>query len=137
MRLVLRILLILTVLLLAGFWISKRLSRRSTGIYVRLPADSRELGCVDLVLTIQQHSLKINYDSVPFESLAARLKGIYGIRYKHVLLVRAYPDVSFQEVIDVLDVAQRAVSDMELVLLTPKAEKTASCILTDGLKKMD
>ncbi len=138
MRLARRALLILTVLLLAAFWSLKRLSRQSAGIDVGLPADSPKLGCSDLVLTIsKQHSVKINYDPVPLESLAPRLKDMYRQRYKHVLLFRAEPDISFQEVMGVIDIARGAVSDMQLVVLTPRAEKTTACLPIEGLSKMD
>jgi biopolymer transport protein ExbD len=81
--------------------------------------------------------VKIGYGLVPRESLAARLKNIYSQRYKHVLLVRADPDISFQEVMGVVDIAREAVPDMQLVLLTPRAEKTMACPPIDGLSRMD
>jgi biopolymer transport protein ExbD len=113
----------LTVLLLLALWSSRRLSRRSAGIYVGLPAESSTLDCRDLVLTIsKQHSVKVNHDTVPLESLGARLKGIYSQRYRRILLVRADPDVNFDEVTQVIYEAQGGVSDMQLVVLTPNAE---------------
>jgi biopolymer transport protein ExbD len=136
----LRILVMLTALLLLASWSLSRLSRRSAGIYVGLPAGSSALDCRDLVLTIsKQRSVKINYDTVPLESLAVRLKLMYSLRYWRALLVRADPDVSFDEVMGVIDVAQGAVSDIHLVVLTPNAEKTApSCLLARGFNnKMD
>jgi biopolymer transport protein ExbD len=138
MRLTRRILLILTVLLLVAFWNWRHISRRSAGIAVGLPADSPTLGCSDLVLSIsKQHLVKINYDRVPLESLAARLKDIYGQRYEHLLLVRADPDISFQEVMGVIDIARGADSDMQFVLLTPRAEKVTPCLYTEAVSKMD
>jgi biopolymer transport protein ExbD len=80
--------------------------------------------------------VKINYDPVPLESLPARLKDIYSQRYKHVLLVRADPDIRVQEVMGVIDIARGAVSDMQLVLLTPRAEKTTPCLYIEGVSKM-
>ena len=124
-------------LLLVAFSASRRLRPRSAGIYVELPADSPRLGFSNLVLTIsKQHSVKINYDPVPIESLAARLKVMYGLRYKHVLLIRADPDVSFQEVMDVIAVAQGAVADKHLVVFTPRAEKNM-LRLPEGLNKLN
>ena len=139
MRIALRILLILTAVLLLAIWSSRRLSRRSAGIYVELPAESSALDCRDMVLTISKpHTVKINYDTVPLESLAARLKSIYSQRYWRVLLVRADPEVSFEEAIGVVDVAHGAVSDMQLVMLTPKTEKTApSCLPIEGPSTMN
>jgi biopolymer transport protein ExbD len=123
MRLAVRILLILTVLSVA-FLGSRRLRPQPAGIYVGLPPDSPGLGFGELVLGIsKQHSIKINYDRVPIESLAARLNAICGFRYKCVVFVRADPDISFQEVMDVIDVAQGAVADVQLVLVTPRMER--------------
>jgi biopolymer transport protein ExbD len=137
MRLALRIPLLLTVMLLGAFSASKRHHPRSAGIYVQLPADSPRLGFSNLVLTIsKQYSVKINYDPVPIESLADRFKVRYGLRYKHVLLIRADPDVNFQEVMDVIDVAQGAVADMQLVVITPRAKKNM-LRLPEGLTKLD
>ena len=137
-RTTLRIRLMLTVLLLLALWSSRRLSRRSAGIYVGLPAESFTLDCRDLVLTIsKQHSVKVNHDTFPLESMGARLKGIYSQRYRRILLVRADPNVNFDEVMQVIYEAQGGVSDMQLVVLTPKAEKTApSCLLAQGFNKM-
>jgi biopolymer transport protein ExbD len=139
MRIAFRIFLILTVVLLLALWNSRRLSRRSAGSYVGLPAEFSALDCRDMVLTIsKQHSVKINYDAVALESLAARLKSIYSQCYWRVLLVRADPEVSFEEAIGVVDVAHGAVTDMQLVMLTPKTEKTApSCLLIDGPSTMN
>jgi biopolymer transport protein ExbD len=139
MRIALRILLMLAVLLLLALWGWRRLSRRAAGIYVGLPAESSALDCRDLVLTISKnHSVKINYDTVPLESLAARLKGIYSQRYWRELLVRADPEVSVDEAIGVVDVVHGAVPDVQLVILTPKTEKTAaSCLVIDGPNTMN
>ena len=138
MRLALRILLILTLLLLVAFSASRRLRPRSAGIDVGLPADSPTLGCSDLMLTISKHhSVKINYDPVPLELLSSRLKRMYDLRYRRVLLVRADADVSFREVMRVIDVAQGAVSNLEPALLTPRAEKTSPCVPVEGPSQMD
>ena len=138
MSLARRVLLILIVLFLVAFWNWRRSYRCSAGIDVGLPADSPTLGCSDLVLSIsKQHFVKINHDPIPIQSLAARLRAIYSQRYKHVLLVRADPDVGFQEVMGVIDIARGADSDMELVLLTPRAEKMTPCLDTAAVTKMD
>lgn len=137
-RLARRTLLILTVLFLTAFWSVRRYSRRSAGVDVGLPVDSPKFGCSDVALTVStQHLVKISYAPVPRESLAAELKNIYSQRYKHVLLVRADPDISFQEVMGVVDIARGAVPDMRLVLLAPRAEKTMACLPIEGLSKMD
>jgi hypothetical protein len=40
-----------------------------------------------------------------------------------VLLVRADSDVSFQDVAEAIDMAQRAVTNLYVILVTPDAEK--------------
>ena len=138
MRLARRTLLILIVLLLTAFWSVRRYERRSAGFDVGLPVDSPKFGCSDVVLTVStQHLVKIGFGLVPRESLAAQLKNIYSQRYEQVLLVRADPDISFQEVVGVVDIVRGAVPDMQLVLLTPRAEKTMACPPIQGLSKMD
>lgn len=138
MRIAIRILLISTVILLLGLWSWRRHSHRSVGIYVGLNAESPTLGCSDMVLTIsKQHSVKINNFPVPFKSLAFRLNSIYSQRHSHVLLVRADPELNFQEVLGVVDVTRGAVPDMQLVVLTPKVEKTTICYPVEEPNKMD
>ena len=138
LRLARRTLLILIVLLLTAFWSVRRYVRRSAGFDVGLPVDSPKFGCSDVVLTVStQHLVKIGFGLVPRESLAAQLKNIYSQRYEQVLLVRADPDISFQEVVGVVDIVRGAVPDMQLVLLTPRAEKTMACPPIQGLSKMD
>jgi biopolymer transport protein ExbD len=138
MRIAIRILLIVTVFLLLALWSWRRHSHRSVGIYVGLPAQSSTLVFNDMVLTIsKQHSVKINNFPVPFESLVARLKIVDSQRYRHILLVRADPDTSFQEVLGVVDIARGAVPDVQLVVLTPKVEKTTICYPVEEPNKMD
>jgi hypothetical protein len=85
-----------------------------------------------MVLSIsKQHSVRLNYGTVPMGSLGDLLKVIFSERYDHTLFVRADPDITFREVLDVLDQAQGAVPDMHFVLLTPGPEETAPCFLRE------
>ena len=137
MRLAVRILLVLTVLGVAGLWTWRRFCHRSAGIYARVLTESSGCDRGVIVLSVsKQRSVKINYATVPFEALGARLKSIYDLRYKRELLIRADPDLSFGEVMAVVDVAQAAVSDVRLVLLTPGVEKIEPCFLVNGPQKM-
>ena len=127
MRLTLRILLIATAALIIGFRVSKRLSRRSTGFYIELPAHTSQSQCGDfdaIVLQLsKEHSLTINSEQVTRETVGGRLQDIYRVRAERLLLIRADPDVSFQEVAGVIDVAQGAVKNLYVTLITPGAEK--------------
>jgi biopolymer transport protein ExbD len=139
MRLALRILLILTLSATVGFWGWNRLSRRSTGIYVGLPAHTSDPECAfsSIVLNISKpHSVKLNYDSVRFESLPATLKHVYGERYDQILFVRADSDVTFQDVMEIIDSARRAVPDVHLILLTPGLERIQPCLVGHLPEKM-
>ena len=137
-RLARRTLLILSVLLLATIWSVRRLSRRSAGLDVELHSDSPKFGCSEVVLTVSaQHLVKVNGHPIPHESLAAELKNLFSERYKHVLLVRADPEISFQEAMEAVDIARGAVPDMQLVFLTPSAETTMVCPIVEGFSRMD
>jgi biopolymer transport protein ExbD len=127
MRLTLRILLIATAALIIGFRVSKQFSSRSTGFYIELPAHTSQSQCGDfdvIVLQIsKEHSLTINSERVTRETVGGRLHDIYRVRAERLLLIRADPDLSFQEVAGVIDVAQGAVENLYVTLITPGAEK--------------
>lgn len=127
MRLTIRILLIATAVLIIGLRVSKRLNSRSSGFYVLLSGHVSPSECGDfsvIVLQIsKEHSFRINYETVSSESLRGRLREIYRLRAERVLLVRADPDVSFQEVVGAIDITQGAVTNLYLVLVTPEEEK--------------
>jgi biopolymer transport protein ExbD len=127
MRLTLRILLIATAVLIIGFRVSKRLSSRSTGFYIELPAHTSRSQCGDFdVIELQiskDHSLTINSERVTRETVGGRLHDIYRLRAERLLLLRVDPDVSFREVAGIIDVAQGAVPNLYVTLITPEAEK--------------
>jgi biopolymer transport protein ExbD len=137
MRPAFRILLILASLLVLGFGIARRLSRRSVGINVGLRLHAPDNGCNAIAVHISNdRSVKINYVRVPVESLVGRLRDIYQLRIDHVLLIRADSDVSFQEVMRIIDLIQGTVPDVHPVLLTPGLEKNEPCIYLDLPRKM-
>ena len=97
------------------------------GFYIELPAHTSQSQCGDfdvIVLQIsKEHTLKINSEPVKRETVGARLHDIYRLRAERLLLVRADPDVSFQEVAGAIDVAHGAVKNLYVTLITPDAEK--------------
>jgi hypothetical protein len=135
MRLALRILLIATAVLLLGREILRHHSHGSTGVYVGLHLLPSKNGCGDsstIALHIfDRHKVKINSGLVPVDSLAGRLKDIFSQRFNHVLFVRADPDVSFQDVVGFIDLAQGAVPDLQPILLTPDGGKREPCLVIE------
>ena len=115
------------VILLLGLQISKRPNERSAGLYVQLPGHDSRTDCGDFsVIALQissERSYKINSEEVSNDALGGRLREIYRLKAERVLLVRADPDISFQEVATAIDTAQGAVTNLYLVLITPEAEK--------------
>jgi len=87
-----------------------------TGFYMELPAHTSQSQCGDfdvIVLQIsREHMLKINSEPVKRETVGARLHDIYRLRAEQLLLIRADPDVSFQEVAGAIDVAHGAVKNL-------------------------
>jgi hypothetical protein len=52
-----------------------------------------------------------------------------------VLLVSANPDVSFQEVVRVIDIAQQDIPNLYVALITPEEEKESSCLFIKRLTR--
>jgi len=127
MRLTLRILLLATVVLIVGLRVSKTLNHRPSGFYVELVAHTSSSECGDgrkIVLQILKgHTFKINSETVLSEDLKGQLREIFRTRAERVLLIRADPDVSFQEVVSAIDAAEGDVTNLHVVLLTPEGEK--------------
>lgn len=71
----------------------------------------------------REDTLQINSEPVKRETVGARLHAIYRLRAERLLLIRADPDVSFQEVAGAIDVAHSAVKNLYVTLITPDAEK--------------
>jgi hypothetical protein len=134
-RLGCRLLLIVLMFVLAASWSWKRYSRHATGFNVGLVAVPSQFGCGgNVVLTVSKyHAVKIDYSyHLPLESLADQLKGMCKERYTHDIFLRADPDVSFKELMEAVDITRGAVTDMQVVLLTPTSEKTTPCIWFDA-----
>jgi len=134
MRLTLRFLLIATILLMLGdsrVW--KRLFHRSAGFYIELPAHTSRSMCGDfdvIVLQISKENLlTINSESVSREALAARINDIYRLRAERLLLIRADPNLTFQDVAKTIDIARGAVENLYVTLITPGAEKEPCLVI--------
>jgi len=66
-------------------------------------------------------SLKINQDDVTWENLEGRLNDIFKTRAEKVMFVKADPDLTFNEVAQVIDIAHSAGVD-KVGLITAKIE---------------
>lgn len=127
MRLTIRSLLIALVTIILIFTIVKPLSHTSVGFYVKLPLHVTESDCGDrrdiFVHISSENSLRINGETVQRKTLGDRFKEIYRVRAERVLFVSADPDVSFQDVVGIMDVARGSVTNLYVSLLTPAAQK--------------
>jgi biopolymer transport protein ExbD len=123
MRLVIRILLVVTVVLMIGFRVPKRRSSQFTGFYIQLPEHTSQTQCGDFDIIMLQHakdhSLAINSEAVTKQNVGGRLHGIYHTRAERLLLIRADPELRFQDVAEIIDVAHGAVKDLYVTLITP------------------
>jgi biopolymer transport protein ExbD len=104
-----------------------------TGFYVELPAHVLRHDCGDFNVTILEMSkeklLTINSEPVPRETLATRLSDIYRLRAERLLLVKADPNLSFQDVASIIDVANGSVENLYVTLVTPGAEKEPCLVI--------
>ncbi len=66
-------------------------------------------------------SLKINQDDVTWENLEGRLNDIFKTRAEKVMFVKADPDLTFNEVAQVIDISHSAGVD-KVGLITAKVE---------------
>ena len=127
MRRTLRILLVATAVLVIGLRVSRKLNKKPSGLYVVLVAHTlpSECGESDVIVLqlLNNRSFKINSERVPIENLRGRLREIFRSRAERILLVRADAEVSFQEVVAAIDLAEDAVSNLYVALLTPEAQK--------------
>lgn len=127
MRLTIRFLLIATILLVLALRVWKRPFHHCAGFYIELPAHISQSECGDFDVIVLQISkedlLTINSEPVPRKTLAARLNDIYQFRAERLLLIRADPNLTFQDVAKTIDVAQGAVKNLYMTLITPGAEK--------------
>jgi biopolymer transport protein ExbD len=104
-----------------------------TGFDVELPAHVFRDDCGDSDVTILEMSkekvLTINSKPVPRETLATRLSDIYRLRAERLLLVKADPNLSFQDVASIIDVANGSVENLYVTLVTPGAEKEPCLVI--------
>jgi biopolymer transport protein ExbD len=74
-----------------------------------------------VVIIEKDKSMKINSESVLFENLPKRLEDIFKTRAERVCFVKGDPDLEFQEVAKVIDVAKGVGID-QVGLMTKKVE---------------
>ena len=75
-----------------------------------------------VVVTIEKDkSMKINSESILFENLAKRLEDIFKTRAERVCFVKGDPDLEYQDVAKVIDVAKGVGID-QVGLMTKKVE---------------
>jgi biopolymer transport protein ExbD len=129
MRLGFRILLVATVVLIIGLRISNRLVSRSVGLYVQLPTNESRTDCGDssvIVLRLSKdNSFRINSEPVASRKVLGRLIDVYSARSERLLFLKPDLDVSFQEVVGAIGVAQENVRNLYVVLITTEKEKAA------------
>jgi biopolymer transport protein ExbD len=105
-----------------------------TGLHVKLLAhtSSSECGDSDIIVLqlLNDHSFRINSERVSIENLGGRLREIFRPRAERILLVRADPEISFQEVVTSIGIAEGVVSNLYVALLTPEAEKEPCLYIT-------
>ena len=74
-----------------------------------------------VIIIEKDKSMKINAESVLFENLPKRLEDIFKTRAERVCFVKGDPDLEFQEVAKVIDVAKGVGID-QVGLMTKKVE---------------
>jgi biopolymer transport protein ExbD len=120
------------VIAIVGFMIFPSL-HPPMGFYVELPAHVFPENCGDFDVTILEMSkeklLTINSKLVPREIVATRLNEIYRLRAERLLLVKADPNLSFQDVASIIDVANGSVENLYVTLVTPAAEKEPCLVI--------
>src|SRR5260370_27252773 len=63
----------------------------------------------DIIVSVNQdHSISVNQQPVAIEKLQERLRTIFASRAKRVIFVRGHPDLEFQEIASVIDIAKGA-----------------------------
>jgi biopolymer transport protein ExbD len=60
----------------------------------------------------------INQEPVEWDALRSRLVDIYKTRAERVMFAKADPNISFEEVANVIDTADGAFQDMKIGLIT-------------------
>jgi biopolymer transport protein ExbD len=82
------------------------------GMDVKLPETSAESGATPIglvVMTLQQDfTVDINKTVYPFEQVEDELRRIYSARQDKTIFIRAYANVPFYKVIELIDIAKGA-----------------------------
>lgn len=81
------------------------------------PQDDRTV----VIIIDKDKSMKINAESILFENLSKRLEDIFKTRAERVCFVKGDPDLEYQEVAKVIDVAKGVGID-QVGLMTKKVE---------------
>ncbi len=74
-----------------------------------------------VVIIEKDKTMKINQESILFENLSKRLEDIFKTRAERVVFVKGDPDLEYQEVAKVIDVAKGVGID-QVGLMTKKVE---------------
>src|SRR5262249_4614154 len=92
--------------------------QNSTGLNAQIPRPSHEFAdWPPIVVRVgEDRALRINSEGVPWEKLDQRLRQIFAVRAERVMFVSAAPQVDFQDVARVLDVARGAGVDHAALL---------------------
>jgi biopolymer transport protein ExbD len=92
------------------------------------PKDQKQQPTNDRTIVVQvlkgngdKPALKINQDDVTWENLEGRLNDIFKTRAEKVMFVKADPDLTFNDVAQVIDIAHAAGVD-KVGLITAKIE---------------
>ena len=72
----------------------------------------------------------INTEKVDKGNLGPRLKEIYDPRPEKIIFVKGHPDVTYQEVIEAMDIARG--SGVKVIGVPPKETKTGEAAPTSG-----
>jgi biopolymer transport protein ExbD len=96
------------------------------GFVVELPRRSYSAhGCGDMrviIVSLSAEGDQLNGEHITKTELARQLRRIYSTRAEKVLYVRADPGIEFQQVAELLDLAQSSVEGVHIRLLTPALE---------------
>jgi biopolymer transport protein ExbD len=76
-----------------------------------------------VIAGLSAEGIQLNGEHISRAELARQLRRIYSTRAERVLYVRADPGVEFQQVAELLDVAESSVEDLHVRLLTPALER--------------
>lgn len=97
-------------------------SRGSTGQAVQIAAPGATCGDGRIIVAdvVDSGHVKLNLETVDVTNLAARLHEVYDVRAVRVLFIKAAPELPFQNVAEVIDIAKRQIE--VVAILTPSVE---------------